>query len=148
MSALINKIRQVVEESLDTARHNAQNLKEVAGEYSRSTRIKFELHQLRSSLKKKIYLLGETVLPYLTENNYKDLKKHETLPVLIDSIKNLKNEIILAEKSLEEISQKNEEGGESSSQEIKKKIDSLEQEIESHLDELQDVKKSREQTKN
>ena len=148
MSELINKIRQVVEDSLDTARHNAQNLKESAEEYSRTTRIKFELYQLRNSLKKKVYLLGETVLPYLKENNYKGLKNHETLPVLIDGIKSLQNEIILAEKSLEEISKKNEADKTTSSEEIKKKIDNLEQEIETHIDELQDVKKSRRKTKN
>lgn len=144
MPDLINKIRRVVEDGLETARYNAQNLKETAEEYSRTTRVKFELHQLRNSLKKKIQLLGETVLPYLMENNYKDLKKHETLPVLIDSIKSLQNEIILAEKSLAEISSKDDL--EKSGEQVKKKIDNLEQEIEKHIDEIEQATKGNKKT--
>ena len=139
MPDLINKIRQVVEDGLETARYNAQNLKEAAEEYSRTTRIKFELYQLRNSLKKKIHLLGETVLPYLMEDNLKGLKKHETLPVLIDSIKSLQNEIILAEKSLQEEIEKKDR--EQTGEDVKKKIENLEQEIEEHIGEIQQAKK-------
>jgi len=141
MADLLNKIRQVLEDGLDTAKHNAQNLKEAAEDYSKTARIKLEIHQLRNSLKKKIFLLGETVMPLLSENNYDGLKKHETLPVLIDSIKSIQNEIDLANKSLEEISKAEDEADSSQkSGEVKEQIEDLEKEIENKIEELNEVK--------
>jgi hypothetical protein len=147
MADLLNKIRQVLEDGLDTAKHNAQNLKEAAEDYSKTARIKLEIHQLRNSLKKKIFLLGETVMPFLAENNVDALKKHETLPVLVDSIKNIQNEIDLANKSLEEISKNEDEDDDKKSGEAKEKIENLEKEIETKIDELNEIKDSKKKKK-
>jgi hypothetical protein len=148
MADLLNKIRQVLEDGLDTAKHNAQNLKEAAEDYSKTARIKLEIHQLRNSMKKKIFLLGETVMPFLSENNFDGLKKHETLPVLVDSIKNIQNEIDLANKSLEEISMAGSEENEKKTGEVKEQIENLEKEIETKIEELNEVKNSRKKKKN
>jgi len=140
MTKLLNKVRHIVEEGLDNARQNARTIKDIADDYSKTTRLKFEIHQLRSALKKKIYLLGETVLPYLAENNLNGLKKHETLPVLIDNIKNLQNEIGLAEKNLQELGEEEQKAVQPN--ELKEQIKELEKEIEIKISKLKDVKKA------
>jgi len=133
------KLRKTLQESLENARKNAQALRELAEGYSAVTRLKFELHQMRTSRKKKLTLLGETVFPFLAEHRYDALRRHETIPVLIDEIKNLQNEIVLAEKALEKLSEKEEPILET--EEIRTQIIELEDEIESRLEELKSVKK-------
>jgi len=139
MSDLIIKLRKTLQESLDNARKNAQALRDLAEGYSQATRLKFELHQLKTSKRKKLTLLGETVFPYLAEHNYEELRQHETIPVLIDEIKNLQNEIDLTQKALEKLSEK--EDPILDTDEIRTQINELEDEIESRLKELQSVKK-------
>jgi len=139
MSDLIIKVRKTLQESLDNARKNAQALRDLAESYSHVTRLKFELRQLKTSKRKKLTLLGETVFPYLAELKYDELQQHETIPVLVDEIKNLQNEIDLSEKALEKLSEKEE--AVLDTEEIRTQINELEDEIESRLNELKSVKK-------
>ncbi len=141
MSDLIERLRKALEESLETAKHNAQNLKEIAEEYGKVARLKFELHQIQTSRKKKMELLGETVFPFLNENRYTDLKNHETLQVILDNIKNLDNDIELTQKNLESLrSQTNATEPEKDEEELKNEIKKVEKEIESRIKELRAVK--------
>ncbi|HGY56959.1 MAG TPA: hypothetical protein ENK44_14720 [Caldithrix abyssi] len=143
MSDLISKLKKTIEESLDTARNNAQSLKELAEEYGKVARLKFELYQLQNAKKKKLELLGETVFPFLTENNYDGLRRHETLQILLDDIKNTNNEIELTQKAIEEAGEKDTTTEQSEEQEeLKKKIEEVEGEIESRLNELKIVKQA------
>jgi len=141
MSELFSRIKKSLEESLDTAKNNAQTFKEIAGDYSKTTRLKFELYQLQNKKKKKLELLGETVFPFLAENNTEGLQKHETLPILLDDVKYTNNEIELTQKSIEEISEK--ERPEIIKQEkeaLKKKIKDVENEIETQMSDLNELK--------
>jgi len=148
MADLISKLKKTIEESLDTARNNAQSLKELAEEYGKVARLKFELYQLQNAKKKKLELLGETVFPFLNENNFDGLKKHETLQILLDDIKNTNNEIELTQRAINEAGEKENESEQSEEQEaLKKKIEEVEGEIESHLNELKIVKQAIEKKK-
>lgn len=141
MSEILSKLKKSFELSFDTAKHNAQNLKEIAGDYSKVARLKFEVFQLENSRKKKIELLGETVFPYLSENNHNGLKKHETLQILLDDIKNTDNEIELTQRTIDEISEKDKiEAASQDKEELKQKIKDVESEIESRMHELKIVK--------
>ncbi len=144
MSDLLNKIRKTLQESLENARQNAQSLKEMAGEYSQSARLKLEIHQLRTVKRKKLTLLGETVYPFLLENNIDGLKSLDTLTVLIDEIKNLQNTIDLTEKTIEKLSEKEEKQNTQpvDTEILKEQITGLEEEIEARLHDLQAVKKT------
>jgi hypothetical protein len=144
MSDFLDKLKKGVDQSYTTIRLNAANLKETAGEYSRIAKLRFEMFQLNSSREKKMALLGSTVYPYLLENNPQALKSHETLPILLDEIKNISNQIELIQIAINDIS-KNEKQAYKKLRDharIRNEIESLEKQIESHLKELKDVKKS------
>lgn len=140
MSDILNKIKKTIEDSLDLAKSNAQNFKEFAGDYGKSARLKFDIVQLKSSKKKKLNLLGETVYPFLLEHNYDGLKNHETLLVLIDDIKLLQNEIDLAEKDLGQISNEPERHHEFDRKQVRDQIDELENQIEERIQDLKNMK--------
>lgn len=140
MADLVNKIKKAIDDTLETARNNAQNLKEIAQDYGKTARLKFELHQLKISKRKKYELLGKTVFPYLVANDYKGLKKHETLSVLLDDIKNIINQIQLTQNELEQHLKNTEEAGKHEPKEkIKKEIQQIESEIESRLEEIKKI---------
>ncbi|MEJ2055544.1 MAG: hypothetical protein P8X42_16635, partial [Calditrichaceae bacterium] len=129
--------------SLDRAKNNAQSLKDTAEDLGKVARLKYDLHQLSSSKRKKLQLLGETVYPFLNENKVDDLKTHESLPVLIDEIKDLGNQIELTQKSLEEVQQQSKEESKPVNQEdLRNQINELESEIESRIEELKIVKET------
>ena len=65
MTEFLDKIKKTIEQSLDLAKNNAQSLKETAEEMSKVARLKFDLHQLQSSKRRKLQLLGETVYPFM-----------------------------------------------------------------------------------
>jgi outer membrane biosynthesis protein TonB len=141
MSDLLDRFKKTLEESLETAKHNAQNLKEIAEEYGKVARFKFELHQLQTSRRKKMELLGETVFPFLNENRHNDLKMHETLQVILDNIKNLDNDIELTQKALELMrSPAKSDDTEVNEEQLKNQIQEVEIEIESRIKELRAVK--------
>lgn len=143
MSDLINRFRKTIEETLETARTNAQTFKETAEEYSKVARLRFDLHQLKSSRRKKMELLGETVYPFLMENNLNGIKKHETLFILIDDIKNISNEIELTQKALLGMTAKTKPGEDDEQHEqLRNQISDLEKEIESRLQEIKIVKEA------
>ncbi len=140
MAELLTKIKKAIEESLETAKGNAQSLKEIAQDYGKTARLKFELHQLRISKRKKYELLGKTVFPYLVSNDYKGLKKHETLSVLLDEIKNIINQIQLTQNELEQHLKNTEDSGSREPKEkIQKEIQQIEWEIESRLEEIKKI---------
>jgi len=144
MSDFLDKLKKGVEESYSTIRINAANLKETAGEYGRIAKLRFEMFQLNSTMDKKMALLGSTVYPYLLENNPQALKSHETLPILLDEIKNISNQIELIQIAIKDIS-KNEKQAYKKLRDhakIRNEIENLEKQIETHLKELKDVKKS------
>ena len=91
MSDFFDKLKKGVEDSYSNLRVNAINLKDTAGEYGKIAKLKFELHQLKASREKKLAMLGDTVYPYLLQNNIEALKSHETLAMLLDEIKNISN---------------------------------------------------------
>lgn len=141
MAELLDRFKKTLEESLETAKHNAQNLKEIAEEYGKVARFKFEMHQLQTSRKKKMELLGETVFPFLNENRFNDLKKHETLQVILDNIKNLDNDFKLTQKALELMrSPAKSDDPEMDEEQLKNQILEVEKEIESRINELRAVK--------
>ena len=142
MADLISKLKKTIEDSFDIARSNAQNFKEVAGEYGKSARLKFDIVQMKSTMKKKMNLLGESVYPFLLKNNYNGLKEHETLRILIDDIKLLQSEIDLAEKTLEQMTEKVEPRPEFDRQQVRDQIHDLEEQIESRINDLKSVKEA------
>ena len=144
MADFIDRLKKGVEESYSTIRLNAANLKETAGEYGRIAKLRFEMFQLNSARDKKMALLGSTVYPYLLENNPQALREHETLPILLDEIKNISNQIELVQIAINDIS-KNERQAYKKLRDhakIRNEIEGLEKQIENHLKELKDVKKS------
>jgi len=144
MSDFLDKLKKGVEESYTAIRLNASNIKETAGEYGRIAKLRFEMFQLNSTRDKKMALLGSTVYPYLLENNPQALKDHETLPILLDDIKNISNQIELVQIAINDISKNEKETSQKlrDHAKIRNEIESLEKQIESHLKELKDVKKS------
>lgn len=143
MTDFLDKLKKGVEESYSTIRLNASNLKETAGEYGRIAKLRFEMFQLNAAREKKMALLGSTVYPYLLENNPQALKSHETLPMLLDDIKNISNQIELVQIAINDIS-KNEKQAYQKLRDhakIRNEIESLEEQIETHLRELKHVKK-------
>jgi len=142
MADLMTKLRKTLEESINLARDNASNFKGLAEEYGKAARLKFEIHQLKTSRKKKITLLGETVYPFLLKNDFEGLKKHETLGVLIDDIKILNNEIELTENAIKLLNVKDEEQQKISHQELQGQILELEDQIETRIKELKMVKEA------
>ena len=141
MADLIKKIKKSFEDSMDLARNNAQNFKEVAGEYGKTARLKFDIAQLKNTKKKKMNLLGESVYPFLARNDFRGLEKHETLRVLIDDIKLLQSEIELAENNLKQLTAK-EPTPEFDRQQVRNQIKDLENQIESRISDLKNVKES------
>ena len=143
MTDFFDKVKKTIEQSLDRVKINAQGLKDTAEELGKVARLKYDLHQLNISKKKKLQLLGETVYPFLNENKVDDLKTHESLPVLIDEIKDLGNQIELTQKSIEEVQQQSKEEAKPINQEdLRNQINELESEIESRIEELKIVKES------
>ncbi len=143
MADILVKIRKAIEESLETARANAQGLKEMAEDYGKTARLKFELHQLKLSERKKFELLGRTVFPFLIANDYTALKKHETLRVILDDLKNVQNEIQLTQNALEQHLAKSEiKEEETPKQKVQEEIQQIEKEIESRLEEIKKIRES------
>ncbi len=143
MADLLVKIRKAIEESLENARANAQGLKEIAEDYGKTARLKFELHQLKLNERKKFELLGRTVFPFLVTNDYTGLKKHGTLRVILDDLKNVQNEIQLAQNELEQhLSKKEREQEEKPHQKVEEEIKKIESEIESRLEEIRKIRES------
>lgn len=143
MSDIIEKIKRTIEDSLQTAQSNAHNLKDLAEDMGRTARLRLDLFQLQNSKKKKFELLGETVFPYLSQKKYDALKKHETLPILIDSINKLDEDISILKKKL--ASQAEQDTGVDRTKEHKelhKQITDLEKEIEARIQELKIMKES------
>mgnify|MGYP005842946249 CR=1 FL=1 len=143
MKDIIQKIKTTGEHVIKRIKINVKDLKDSAEDLSKITRLRFELRQLKLSKKRKYQLLGETVYPFLNENKVDALKTHETLPVLIDEIKSLSNQIELINKSIEELSEAGEESGKVLNRDdLRGKIQELEEEIESRLEELKIVKEA------
>ena len=143
MTDILNRFRNVLDETLETVKINAQSFRSTAEEYSKIGRLKFEIHQLNTSRKKKMELLGETLFPFLAENNISGISKHETLFILIDDIKRINNEIELTRNMLkdvygkETVAEKDEQ-----QQHLQEQINELEKEIESRLNEVRIVKEA------
>ncbi len=143
MADLLNKLKIVLEDGLDTFKANASNLKEITEDFGKTTKLRFELYQLQSAKKKKLELLGETVYPFLIKNDYKGLKAHETLQVLLDEIKNYGNEIELIKRKLEEFAQENRnQSPESLRASLQTQIDDLESDIEDKIKALRTIKEN------
>lgn len=143
MTDFFDKVKKTIEQSLDRAKVNAQSLKDTAEDLGKVARLKYDLHQLSSSKRRKFQLLGETVYPFLNENKVDDLKKHESLPVLLDEIKDLGKQIELTQKSIDEVQQQSKDESKPVNQEdLRNQINELESEIESRIEELKIVKES------
>jgi hypothetical protein len=143
MADLLNKIKIVLEDGFDTFKANASNLKEITEDFSRTTKLRFELYQYQNSKKKKLELLGETVYPFLIKNDYKGLKSHETLQVLLDEIKNYGNEIELIRRKLDDFAQENRnQSPESLRASLQTQIDELENDIEEKIKALRTIKEN------
>ncbi|MGD9899056.1 MAG: hypothetical protein AB7T22_08015 [Calditrichaceae bacterium] len=141
MTDFIDKLKKSIEESYDTVRKNAGNLRDIAEELSKLAKIKFELHQYKAALEKKMALLGETVYPFLMENNIDGLKSHETLQVLLDDIKNINNQIDLLQNAVKDLSEQTRHEPEKKSKiDLENQIDHLEKEIEARLTEIRAMK--------
>jgi hypothetical protein len=141
MADLIKKIKIVLEDGLDTFKSNASSLKEITEDFSKTTKLRFELYQLQNSKRKKLELLGDTVYPFLIKNDFKGLKEHETLQVLLDEIKNYGNEIELIKKKLDDFAQENRnQSPESVRASLQTQIDELEDDIEDKIKELKTIK--------
>jgi len=141
MADVFTRIKKTLTDGLDLARNNAQNIKETAGEYGKTARLKFDIAQLKSNKKKKMNLLGESVYPFLAKNDFKGLEKHDTLRVLVDDIKLLQSEIDLSEKNLNQLLDK-EPTPEFDRQQVRDQIKELEDQIESRISDLKNVKDS------
>jgi hypothetical protein len=143
MADLLNKIKIVFEDGFDTFKANASNLKEITGDFSKTTKLRFDLYQFQNSRKKKLELLGDTVYPFLIKNDYDGLKSHETLQVLLDEIKNYGNEIELIKRKLDDFAQENRnQSPESLRASLQVQIDDLESDIEDKISELREIKKN------
>ncbi len=144
MTEILDKLKKVLEDGYGVVRTNAQNVRDVAEEYSKIARLRFHLYQLQNARQKKLELLGSTVYPFLLENNFEGLQKHETMQILLDGIKNIENQIELTQKKISEHSEKESETKEDNSkhQDLQKQINELEDEIEARLKELKIVKEA------
>lgn len=142
MNDFLDKLKKSVEDGYSNLRTNAINLKDTAGEYGKIAKLKFELHQLKSSRDKKLSLLGSTVYPYLLKNNTEGLKSHETLVMLLDEIKNISNQIELLQRAIDDISTKEKEENKKvrDHAKMRKEIEELEEQIEAHLKDIKAVK--------
>ena len=149
MADLLSKIKIVLEDGLDTFKANASNLKDITEDFSKTTKLRFELYQLQNAQKKKLYLLGETVYPYLIKNDYKGLKVHESLQVILDEIKNYGNEIELIKRQLDDLAKENRnQSPESLRASLQTQIDELESDIEEKIKELRTIKENIKSTDN
>ncbi|MCD4692176.1 MAG: hypothetical protein K8R79_04635 [Calditrichales bacterium] len=143
MADFMDKVKKTIEDGYVVARSNALNLKEMAEELSQIAKLKFEVYQLQTSKKKKKELLGDTVYPFLLKNKIDALKKHETLKILVDDIKNIDEQIESTRKKIQEVSERvKKEAPAQDPEEMKGKITEIEDEIESRLEELKTVKES------
>ncbi len=141
MTDFIDKLKKSIEDSYDTVRKNASNLRDIAEDLSKLAKIKFELHQFKAALEKKMALLGETVYPFLNENNIDGLKSHETLQVLLDDIKNIRNQIDLLQNAVKDLSEQTKHEPEKKGKvDLENQIDHLEKEIEARLKEIRAMK--------
>ncbi len=141
MSDFIDRLKKTVEGSYDTVRTNAGNIRDIATDVSKLAKMKYEMHQLKAARDKKLALLGKTVYPYLLENNVDGLKKHETLSMLLDEIKNLSNQAELLQHQIEthSIGEKQHKE-EADTEDVRAEIEKLEKQIEERLTELKAVK--------
>jgi vacuolar-type H+-ATPase subunit I/STV1 len=143
MSELLNRISKTIEDGLGLAKKNALNLVDIAEDYGRTAKIKFDIFQLESAKKRKMELLGETVFPYLIQNNLEALKKHETLAYLLDSVKDINNKIQLENKSLQALTDLDyDDSKKKQREELRSQIDEVEREIEERIKALKIVKES------
>jgi hypothetical protein len=142
MSDFLDKLKKSAEGSYSTVRNNAVNLKDIAEDYGKIAKLKFELHQLKLVHEKKFALLGKTVFPYLLENNTTALKTHETLQMLLDEIKNIGNQVELVQHAISDISIREKTPTVQDNKKLHSEIELLEQQIEEQLKELQATKKA------
>lgn len=141
MNDFFDRFKKTFEEGLDTVRQNALNLRDVAEEYSKVAKLKFELYQMKSSRDKKLMLLGETVYPYLLQNDHKGLKAHDTLASVVNEIKHMNEQIELLETAIDDMGDKQKEATPKEDKEhLRKQITHLEKEIEKRLKEIKAMK--------
>ncbi len=141
MSDFVEKLKKNIEEGYDTVKMNASGLREIAEDFSKVAKLKFELYQLKTARDKKFNLLGTTVYPYLLEGNYTGLKGHETILMLLDEIKNLTNQVELLHHAIMDISARDKKEPKiQNKDDLKKEIERLEEQIEKHLSEIKAVK--------
>ncbi len=143
MKDILDKLKKSVEDSFDVLRSNAVNIKDVAEDYGKIAKLRFEKHQLQSAREKKFTLLGKTVYPYLLENRPEQLREHETLPMLVDEIKNFDNQIELLHLAIKDISAREKRiTTEKDKDAVYKQIEALEEKIEQRLNELKAVREA------
>lgn len=141
MTDFMEKFRKTFEEGLETVRENAMNLKDLAEEYSKVAKLKFELYQLRTSRDKKLTLLGNTVYPYFLSQDFKGLKAHDTLMTLVSDIRNLNDQIDLLQHAIDDITEKaKQEDKKDDKEHLKSQITNLEKDIEERLQEIKQMK--------
>ncbi|RMH60253.1 MAG: hypothetical protein D6677_14015 [Calditrichaeota bacterium] len=141
MKDLLEKLKKGVEESFDALRDNAVSIKDIAGDYGKIAKLRFEKHQLQSAREKKLTLLGKTIYPYMLENRPEHLREHETLPMLVDEIKNLDNQIELLQLAIKDIAAREIQKTRRTEKEaLYRQIEALEEQIEKRLNELKAVR--------
>ena len=141
MTDFFDRFKKTFEDGLEVVRQNAMSLKDVAEEYSKVAKLKFELYQMKSARDKKLILLGESVYPYLLQNDHKGLKSHETLATVVNDIKNMNDQIELLQNAIEEMGEKEKEDkGRDDKEHLRDQITNLEKEIEKRLKEIKDMK--------
>ncbi|HHM01823.1 MAG TPA: hypothetical protein ENJ15_02340 [Caldithrix abyssi] len=143
MKEILEKLKKSFEENYVSVKSNAITLKDIAEDYGKIAKLHFEKHQLESARDKKFLLLGTTVYPHLLENNIERLAGHETLPMLIDEIKNYNNQIELIQLAINDIASRERRKPKIQAEEnIRQQIERLEEQIEQRLSELKAVKEA------
>ncbi|HED11901.1 MAG TPA: hypothetical protein ENJ10_14520 [Caldithrix abyssi] len=143
MKEILEKLKKSFGENYISVKSNAITLKDIAEDYGKIAKLRFEKHQLESARDKKFMLLGTTVYPFLQENNPERLRTHETLPMLIDEIKNYNNQIELIQLAINDIAARERRKPRIEAEEsIRRQIERLEEQIEKRLSELKAVKEA------
>ena len=141
MTSILDKIRKTLEEGFDIFRDSAAGVIEKAEDIGKVSKLKFEIKQLSSNLEKKLTLLGDTVYPFLKDENYDALKDHEGLKAILEDIQGLQEEIDAKEKEMKKIISENEALQKSRvEQKIQSRIKELEKEIEEKMKEIEKLR--------
>ena len=141
MTSLLDQIKKTLEETYDTVRGSASTMIDKAEDFSKISKMKFDIRQMSSNAEKKLTVLGDAVLPHLIKNNVDALKDNPAIKLIVEEIQDLNKQINDKQKEIDKLVAETEKIVKGKGEEkMHQRIIILEKEIEQRMSELKKLK--------